>query len=57
MLPPTYYTMRDAVAQPSVAAALAAGRTVARMEPTLDHGQIVLPWGERYDPRSGPVPE
>lgn len=57
MLPPTYYTMRDALAHPSVAAALSAARTVARMEPTLDEGQIVLPWGQRYDPRSGPVSE
>lgn len=58
MLPPTFYTMRDVVAQPTVAEAMrsATGRTTARVEPTLEDDQILLPWGERYDLRSGPAP-
>lgn len=55
MLPPTYYTMRDVTAQPSVAQAMAAAtaRTVTRVEPTIDDGQIVLPWDDRYTPPPG----
>ncbi|CAN5920893.1 NUDIX domain-containing protein [soil metagenome] len=58
MLPPTYYTMRDVVEQPSVAAAMthASEHMTTRVEPTLDDDQIVLPWGERYDLKSGPAP-
>lgn len=56
MLPPTYYTMRDVIAQPSAAAALdsATDRLVVRVQPTLEDDQIVLPWGERYSLRPSP---
>ncbi len=57
MLPPTYYTMHALTALPSVEAAMASAteRDVTRVQPAIEDGQIVLPWGDRYDlpPGSG----
>lgn len=49
MIAPTYCTMRDAVAHPSVDRALdaAARRTVAATQPVIEDGEVVLPWDER----------
>lgn len=57
MLPPTYYTMRDVVSHTSVTAAMAAAadHAVTRVQPMVEGTQILLPWDERYDVRSGPV--
>lgn len=54
VIAPTYYTMRDALAQPSVDALLADAtrRTIAAVQPTIEDGDIVLPWNERF-----PLPE
>ena len=54
VIAPTYYTMRDALAHPSVDALLADAtrRTVAAVQPTIEDGDIVLPWDERF-----PLPE
>ncbi|HSJ44043.1 MAG TPA: hypothetical protein VK923_05090 [Euzebyales bacterium] len=50
----TYYTMRAALAHPSVDALLADAtrRTIAAVRPTIEDGAIVLPWNERF-----PLPE
>jgi 8-oxo-dGTP pyrophosphatase MutT (NUDIX family) len=49
MVAPTYCTMRDAVAHPSVDVALgaAARRSVAATQPVIEDGEVVLPWDER----------
>ena len=54
VIAPTYYTMRDALAHPSVDALLADAtrRTIAAVRPTIEDGAIVLPWNERF-----PLPE
>ena len=54
VIAPTYYTMRDALAHPSVDALLADAtrRTIAAVQPTIEDGDIVLPWDERF-----PLPE
>lgn len=50
VIAPTYYTMRDALGHPSVDALLADAtqRTVAAVQPTIEDGDIVLPWDERF---------
>lgn len=54
VIAPTYYTLRDALAHASVDALLtdAARRTIAAVRPTIEDGDIVLPWDERF-----PLPE
>jgi 8-oxo-dGTP pyrophosphatase MutT (NUDIX family) len=54
MLPPTYYTLRDAVGFRRTAEIIAVGRDriVDRIQPVLDGGDILLPWGDRYRVRS-----
>lgn len=54
MIAPTWYTLRDALAHPSVDALLADAtrRTIAAVQPTIEDGEIVLPWNERF-----PLPE
>jgi 8-oxo-dGTP pyrophosphatase MutT (NUDIX family) len=54
VIAPTYYTMRDALAHPSVDTLLADAtrRTIAAVRPTIEDGAIVLPWNERF-----PLPE
>jgi 8-oxo-dGTP pyrophosphatase MutT (NUDIX family) len=54
MLPPTYYTLRDAVGFRRTAEIIAVGREriVDRIQPVLDGGDILLPWGDRYRVRS-----
>ena len=49
MIAPTYCTMRDAVAHPSVDTALdaAARRSIAATQPVIEDGEVVLPWDER----------
>jgi 8-oxo-dGTP pyrophosphatase MutT (NUDIX family) len=50
MLPPTYYTLRDAVGFGGTAEIIEVGRDriVDRIQPVLDGGDILLPWGDRY---------
>ena len=54
MLPPTYYTLRDAVGFRRTAEIIEVGRDriVDRIQPVLDGGDILLPWGDRYRVRS-----
>jgi 8-oxo-dGTP pyrophosphatase MutT (NUDIX family) len=54
VIAPTYYTLRAALAHASVDALLADAtrRTIAAVQPTIDDGDIVLPWDERF-----PLPE
>lgn len=58
MLPPTYYTMRDALALPNVEAAMAAAtrRVVSRIQPDIEDDTIVLPWDDRYRLPTPPSP-
>jgi 8-oxo-dGTP pyrophosphatase MutT (NUDIX family) len=50
MLPPTHYTLRDAVGFGTIAelGEVAHDRTVHRIQPVLDGDDILLPWGDRY---------
>ena len=49
MLPPTHYTLRDAVGFGTIAEiGEAHDRTVHRIQPVLDGDDILLPWGDRY---------
>jgi len=54
VIAPTYYTMRAALAHASVDALLADAtrRTIAAVRPTIEDGDVVLPWDERF-----PLPE
>ncbi|HEX6256321.1 MAG TPA: hypothetical protein VFZ70_10990 [Euzebyales bacterium] len=56
MIAPTFHTFRSAQAHPSVDALLAAAaaRSIAKVQPVITDGWVVLPSGDRYRLPSGP---